>query len=284
MPSAVDDRLLVADALEDGVGAEAAGQLAHALDRLVAALADDVGRAELPRERDPVRVAAEEDDPLRAEPLRGDHAAEADGAVADDGGGLAGADPGARRAAWWPVAITSVSVSSDGISASSAADRQHDERAVRLRDAHRLALPAVDAVASRTGRRGGRSVCSPSRQKTQVPSEQRNGATTTSPGFTVRTSAPTASTTPMNSWPMRRPVSLVLHRRCRARGRCRRCGAGDADEGVGRLDEAGVGDVLDPDVAGAVHDGCAHVPPFRRLRREAWALLKHACAPSDRPC
>ena len=38
---------VVADALEHGVSAEAAGQLAHALDRLFAALADDVGRAEL---------------------------------------------------------------------------------------------------------------------------------------------------------------------------------------------------------------------------------------------
>ena len=47
MPSAVSHRLLEADALEDGVGAEAAGQLAHPLDGLVAALADDVGRAEL---------------------------------------------------------------------------------------------------------------------------------------------------------------------------------------------------------------------------------------------
>ena len=47
MPSAVSHRLLEADALEHGVGAVAAGQLAHALDGLVAALADDVGGAEL---------------------------------------------------------------------------------------------------------------------------------------------------------------------------------------------------------------------------------------------
>ena len=46
-PSPCADRLLGADALEDGVDAEAAGQLAHAFDRLLAALADDVGRAEL---------------------------------------------------------------------------------------------------------------------------------------------------------------------------------------------------------------------------------------------
>jgi hypothetical protein len=35
-------------------------------------------------------------------------------------------------------------------------------------------------------------------------------------------------------------------------------GAGDADDGVGWLDAPRVGDVLDPDVPGAVHDGGAH--------------------------
>jgi hypothetical protein len=36
-------------------------------------------------------MAAEDDDPLGAETLRGDHAAEADGAVSDDGQRLVGA-------------------------------------------------------------------------------------------------------------------------------------------------------------------------------------------------
>jgi hypothetical protein len=30
------------------------------------------------------------------------------------------------------------------------------------------------------------------------------------------------------------------------------------NERVGWLDQVGVGDVLDPDVAGALHDSCAH--------------------------
>jgi hypothetical protein len=40
-------------------------------------------------------------------------------------------------------------------------------------------------------------------------------------------------------------------------------GAGDADQRVGRLDDRGVGDVLDADVSGLVHNGCAHgsLPP-----------------------
>jgi len=65
-----------------------------------------------------------------------------------------------------------------------------------------------------------------SQLKTQVPSENANGITTTSPIFRVRTSAPTASTTPIASW----------HDR------------------VGRLDHGGIGNVLDVNVTGAVHD------------------------------
>ena len=49
-----------------------------------------------------------------------------------------------------------------------------------------------------------------------------------------------------------------LHRPVRPEIAAADAGAGDADEGIGRLDEAGVGNVLDPDVAGAVDDGCAH--------------------------
>ena len=56
-----------ADALEDRMDAKAAGELAHALDRLIAALADDVGCAELSRECDPVGMPAQHDDLLGAE-------------------------------------------------------------------------------------------------------------------------------------------------------------------------------------------------------------------------
>ena len=83
-------RLLEADALQHRVDAEAVCELAHALDRGVTAFGDDVRGAELPAERGPLRVAAEQDDLLGAQPRGGDHAAEADGAVADHRGGLAG--------------------------------------------------------------------------------------------------------------------------------------------------------------------------------------------------
>src|SRR5205823_1927640 len=78
-------RLVVADALEGGIDAEAVRELAHAFDRFVSALADDVASAELPGQRRPGFVAAEDDDLLGPEPFRRDHAADADGAVADDG-------------------------------------------------------------------------------------------------------------------------------------------------------------------------------------------------------
>jgi hypothetical protein len=41
-----------------------------------------------------------------------------------------------------------------------------------------------------------------------VPSEYANGITTTSLRLTECTSAPTASTTPIASWPMRRPAGV----------------------------------------------------------------------------
>ena len=47
-------------------------------------------------------------------------------------------------------------------------------------------------------------VCRPSRQKSQVPSDQANGAMTKSPFFNVDTSLPVSSTTPTNS----RPIGL----------------------------------------------------------------------------
>ena len=71
------ERLLVgrpvADALEHGVGAVAAGQLADLLDALLAALGDDVGGAELEAQVGAGLVPAHEDDLLGAQPLGGEH-------------------------------------------------------------------------------------------------------------------------------------------------------------------------------------------------------------------
>src|SRR5207247_5608049 len=86
------DGQAVADALEDRLRAEAVRELTDALDGVGASLAHDVRRAELLCEGDPVGMPAEDDDLLRAEPLGGDHAAEPDGAVADDGRRPSGPD------------------------------------------------------------------------------------------------------------------------------------------------------------------------------------------------
>src|SRR5437667_4362882 len=93
-PNRGTHRFLSADALNDGVDAEAAGQRAHALDRALAALAHDVRCAEPLRQGDPVGMAAHHDNLLGAEAPGGDDGAEADGAVTDNGRGLAAADLG----------------------------------------------------------------------------------------------------------------------------------------------------------------------------------------------
>jgi hypothetical protein len=41
-------------------------------------------------------------------------------------------------------------------------------------------------------------------------------------------------------------------------------GADNADKCVCRMEDASVGDGFDPNVAGLVHDGCAHNVPFAR--------------------
>jgi AcrR family transcriptional regulator len=156
-------------------------QLAHALDRLLTALADDVRRPELLRERDPVRMPPEQDDLFGAETLRRDHPAEADSAVSDDGNGLARCDSGRKRA-----------VLARPHHVREGEKRRHqrvvfrhgqeDERSVRERHTHRLPLAAIDAVSRPEAACARRTSEGPRRRKTQVPSEQANGATTTSPG------------------------------------------------------------------------------------------------------
>src|SRR5207244_4255783 len=90
-PNRGTHRFLSADALEDGVDAEAAGQRAHARDRLLAPLLHDVRRAELFRQGDSVGMVAQDHDPLGAETPGGDHGADANRAITDDGRGLAAA-------------------------------------------------------------------------------------------------------------------------------------------------------------------------------------------------
>ena len=61
--------------------AKAAGELAHTLNRFVAALAHDVGCAEFTRECDAIGMSAEDDDLPCTQTPRGDHATQTDRAV-----------------------------------------------------------------------------------------------------------------------------------------------------------------------------------------------------------
>jgi len=72
---------------------EAAGELAHVLDRVTGALADNIRRAELFADCNTVGMVHEQDDLLGAAASRGDHTAQAYRAVADDGSRSTGSLP-----------------------------------------------------------------------------------------------------------------------------------------------------------------------------------------------
>ncbi len=124
---------------------EAVAQLAHPLDGLVAPFAHHVGRAEVPAQRDAIRVPAEQDDPLGAEPAGGDHGAQPHRPVAHHGDDRPRADPGGERrvvAGRHHVGQGEQRRHQRVVDAG----RQGDERPVGLGHPHRLALPAVHAV------------------------------------------------------------------------------------------------------------------------------------------
>jgi catechol 2,3-dioxygenase-like lactoylglutathione lyase family enzyme len=124
---------------------ETLGQLSNALDRFLAALANDIRGPELSPERNPLGVVAKQDDLLGAQALGCNHAAETDGAVADDGDRFPRPDLGGDCG----VVARSHHIRErehrrhQGVVS---ADRQHDERSVRLRNAYSLALTAVDVI------------------------------------------------------------------------------------------------------------------------------------------
>ena len=163
----------------------------------------------------------------------------------------------AQTAAWWPVPITSDSVSSDAcISGGVPGAGYRDEGAVGQWYAHGLPLAAV-AVGRERSRRSSQAVVMPCRQWGQVPSLKANGAITKSPRWISRTSAPTSSTTPMNSWPIGPgangglPAVVPEVRAAHAREH-------DAHDGVGRLGDRGIGALAYRDGSGLVEDGCTH--------------------------
>ena len=142
-PSAVSRAWRVPTASIDLV--HAAGQLADAGDALLAALGDHVGGAELAAQAGAGLVAAGEHDPLGAEPLGGDHRAQADRAVPDDQHRIPAADAGgdgAVVAGGHHVGQRQQRRQQRGVGG----HRQLHQGAVGVRDADGFALPAVDAV------------------------------------------------------------------------------------------------------------------------------------------
>ncbi len=137
-------RLLVANAPQHGVDAEAPGELAHALDGFPPAFAYDIGRTELLCERDAVIMAAHYDDLLGPETLGGNNPAQPDRSIPDDrhaparlypgsdGGVMAGPHYVREREERRHQRIV-------------LSDRQREERPVGERNSHRLGLRAIVA-------------------------------------------------------------------------------------------------------------------------------------------
>jgi hypothetical protein len=202
------------------VGAEPAGELADASDRLVAALADDIGAVADDRDR----IAAR--DPDR------------------DGGVVAGphhVGHGQQRRRGRLVL----------------ADRQHDEGAVCLRYAHGFTLAAVD-VAETVAAAVQACALQPLLAEDAAavrPQERRDDEI-------AGLDRPHLVADGLDD-----ADELVAHAAAGV-GRLHRLvglevaaadpGAGDANQRVGRLDQVGVWDVLDTNIAGAVHERGSH--------------------------
>ena len=201
-------------------------------------------------------MAAEEDDPLGAEPLRCDHAAEADGAVPDDG-----RRPARRNPRVQSCVVARAHHVGEGEQRRHQrvvlVDRKSDERAVGLRDAHGLALAAVDVVgAVPAAVEASGMEPFPAEDAGAVRVEERRhdevaglqGADVGADGIDDADELVAHPPTGL----------VVLHLVVRPEIAAADAGAGDTDERVGRLDEVGVGDVLDPNIACAEHDSCTH--------------------------
>ena len=146
-------------------------------------------------------------------------------------------------------------------------DRQDDEGPVRQRHADGLALSAVDAVPrpeAAVEARGLKAFVAEHARAVRVR-ERRDDEVADLDGADVAANclddADELVADPLAGF-------ARLHRPVRPEIAAADAGAGDADEGVGRLDETGVGDVFDSDVPGAVEQGCAHIEAAFRIGGE----------------
>jgi hypothetical protein len=249
-----------ADALEHRVSAEAAGQLADTLDGLLTTLADDIRRAELLAESDSVGMMAEEDDLLGAETSGGDDTAQADGAVADNGDALA--TPDLRAEGRVVAGRHHVRQGEKGRHQRVVSvDREDDERAVRLGDADGFALAAVDAVIPVPASVEARGVQSLSAEDAGPvgPQKRRHDEVA---GFERADLGTDVLDQADELVPHAAARFAVLHRLVGPEIAAADGGAGDRDQRVCGLDEAGVRDVVDADVACSVHHSRTHRQTF----------------------
>lgn len=258
------ERVASADGLDDPVDAVAPGQIAHARDAFFTAFGDDVVGTEVAAEVGAGGVAAHEDDALGPQTLGGDHRTQADRAVPDDQHRVPWADAGRDGT----VVARGHHVrqgQQGGQQRRVGGDGQLDQGAVGVRDAHRLALAAVDTVES---------------VPAAVPTGDLQALGAVIAGVVaVRErgddQVTRLETCHVGAGLLDHAEELVTHRPAGLSGRHRLVGPqvaaahtrpDGAHEGIGGLLDLRVGTVLDPDVSGSVHHCCTH----ERSAPEKW--------------
>ena len=206
-------------------------------------------------------MPAHDDDLLRAEPPGGDDPAKADRAVAHDGDGAALADPGGHRGMMAGPHYVGQG-QQRGHEHILLADRERVEGAVRLRDSKRLGLSPADIGRTEEAAvdAGGleaflaeqaASVGIGERHHHHLPSPDRADLASDILDDSDRLVA--------HRPPARSFREVVIRPQVAPAD----AGPGDPDQSVGRFPDRRIGDGLDPDVVGLVHDRCAHlIDPF----------------------
>ena len=191
--------------------------------------------------------------------LAGEHAAQPDGAVADDGDGVAGPNPGGDGAVV-PGAVHVGQRQQRRHQRRVRGDRKLDQGALGQRHPNRLALTGVHpGVAPAAAVAAGD--LEPVRAEVAGvvrPHERRDDQVAGSEAGHLR-----ADLLDDADELVAHAAALLAggHRPVGPQVAAADAGGGDADDGVGGLAQHWVGHVLDTHVAGLIHDGCSHEIP-----------------------
>ena len=238
------------------MGTMPAGELAYALDRVGAAFAHHIGGAELARERDAGGMAAEEDNAFRAQALCSDDATEAHRAVTDDGDVFTGTDLGNHGC----VVARPHDIrqrEERGHQGVVLAHREGEQRSIRIGNPNCLGLRTIGSTVA---------------EETNVDASGRQAFVTEDAGTVGKSEGHYHHISALHRAHfgadgfdhadrfVSHPLALIgwLHRPIRPQVAAADTGARYADQGVGGLDNGGVGNAFDPDVTRGMHDGCAH--------------------------